>query len=153
VKWREVQGVRESLQHLLAKSSGELLVDHLVAVTRQAGEFARSYRPEWALRDGADLGRMLAYAALLHDFGKIHPGFQQAVRGGARFQNRHEILSLAFLDWLEIPDMELPWVAAMIGTHHKEWPRLRDRFVDSNPETYLGRLTNGIPGEDARGLY
>ncbi len=144
----------ERMAHLRAKSDGMCLLDHLTDVCRQSSEFVRVYRPEWPVSDGARLDRILAYASLMHDFGKIHPGFQIAVSGGEPFRNRHEILSLAFLVWLEIPANELPWVAAAIATHHKGWAEVCDRFVDHESDaTDLGILSRGIPDSDARLLH
>src|SRR6185312_16005560 len=93
---------------------------HLVDVCWQAAQFFRFYVPDWPLDDGSCSPRILAYAALLHDFGKVHADFQRALRiPGARFGNRHEILSLAFLSSLEIPESERPWLAAAIAAHHR----------------------------------
>lgn len=97
------------------------LFRHSLDVTKQTAEYYRVYRPEWPLDDApVCVKRLLAYAALTHDFGKIHVGFQAALRpGGPRFCNRHEALSLGFLGFLEIPHEELPWLEAAIALHHK----------------------------------
>ncbi|MGD1097859.1 MAG: CRISPR-associated helicase Cas3' [Bryobacteraceae bacterium] len=104
---------------------------------------------------GADLGRILAYASLMHDFGKIHPAFQIALRDKDKpFKNRHEVLSLAFLHWLEIPESEFPWVAATVVTHHKGWPEIECRFQDAASEnTDLGKLCRSILDEDTKLLW
>lgn len=142
------------MQHLQAKSGGDApLLQHLLDVCRQAREFASVYRPLWPIADNASLSRMLAYSSLLHDFGKVHPAFQSALSGGPKFGNRHEILSLAFLDWLEIPENEACWIAAAVATHHRGWFRLRDRYAEFSETNDLGRLSSGIPEADARLLY
>jgi CRISPR-associated protein Cas5t len=139
---------------LWAKSSGQLLIDHLIDVCQQAGSFLRIYEPSWPIEDGADIDRIVAYSSLLHDFGKIHPAFQEALRDGPKFNNRHEILGLAFLEWLEIPANEYGWIAAAIATHHKEWFDLRGRFVDADSQhTDLGRLCRGISKGASQLLY
>jgi CRISPR-associated endonuclease/helicase Cas3 len=115
------------MSHLWAKSavpgqdSGMTLYTHSLDVLGQMGEYYSLYTPEWPLpREPILLARVLAYAALVHDFGKIHPGFQRALQpGGPRFRNRHEILSLAFLGYLDVPPSELPWIEAAIALHHK----------------------------------
>src|SRR6185437_4105816 len=109
------------MEHLQAKSCGHApLLGHLCDVSAQAASFIRAYRPMWPLSPEGDPHRILAYATLIHDFGKVHPGFQAALReGGTRFKNRHEVLSVAFLAWLDIPDFERDWAAASILTHHK----------------------------------
>lgn len=84
-------------------------------------EYFGLYRPKWPLADQhVCLARVLAYAALTHDFGKVHVDFQAALRPeGKNFGNRHEVLSLAFLAELGIPDEERPWVEAAVALHHK----------------------------------
>jgi CRISPR-associated endonuclease/helicase Cas3 len=114
-----------------------------------------AYGPVWPLNDGADLRRILAYASLMHDFGKIHPAFQIALRDKSKpFKNRHEVLSLAFLRWLEIPENEFPWIAAAVVSHHKGWPDIDSRFPNDRSEnTYLGKLCRGVPDSDAKLLW
>jgi CRISPR-associated endonuclease/helicase Cas3 len=65
-----------------------------------------------------------ALAALLHDFGKIDPGFQHQVRhpGSQRhaWRQRHEVLSLGAVGLLLPACSELRlWVAAAVATHHR----------------------------------
>ena len=157
-----LEHLRSRMGHLQAKSGGRAeLFDHLMDVCGQAGEFLKAYHPEWPLADGASLPRMLAYASLLHDFGKIHPGFQTALEpGGQKFQNRHEILSLAFLDWLEIPDVERLWIASAVATHHRSWFDVRQRFPEAvanfsevSETNDCARLCRGVPESDGKLLY
>ncbi|PKW18793.1 CRISPR-associated helicase/endonuclease Cas3 [Saccharopolyspora spinosa] len=63
-------------------------------------------------------------AALLHDFGKIDPGFQLQVRhpGSKKYawRQRHEVLSLGAVGVLLPERSELRlWVAAAVATHHR----------------------------------
>ena len=143
------------MAHLCAKSNGAPLLDHLLDVCRQAARFLRAYQPLWPLKDGAELDRVLGYSSLMHDFGKIHPAFQIALADkGKPFRNRHEVLSLAFLHWLEIPKNELPWLAATIVTHHKAWPEIEGRFQDAaSVNTDLGKLCRDVPEADAQLLW
>ena len=143
------------MSHLWAKSKGAPLLSHLTDVCRQAARFRNAYRPEWRLKDGSNLNRILAYASLMHDFGKIHPAFQIALRDKNKpFKNRHEVLTLAFLGWLKIPENEVAWVAATIATHHKGWPEIDARFQNSASEnTDLGKLCRGIPDTDTKLLW
>ncbi len=143
------------MSHLWAKSNGNPLLGHLLDVTLQAARFRNAYRPVWPLTDGAQLDRILAYASLMHDFGKVHPAFQVALRNKSKpFKNRHEVLSIAFLHWLEIPQNEFPWVAAAVVTHHKGWPEIEGRFQNAASEnTDLGKLSRGVPETDARLLW
>lgn len=145
------------MAHLNAKSGGKSpLLNHLCDVCKQASQFLAAYRPEWPATPEADLHRVLAYASLMHDFGKIHPRFQAALQpNGPRFRNRHEVLSLAFLTWLDVPEVEFRWIAASIATHHRGWHELRDRFLGDtfSEHTDLGKLSVGIPAADAALLH
>ena len=76
-----------------------------------------------------------ALATSIHDLGKCCAGFQQMVRGGARFGHRHEVLSVLFLRWILGCDAEddLPWAAAAIATHHKDWPEVDRLYPPADP--------------------
>ncbi len=142
------------MQHLWAKGGGSApLLTHLLDVCGQASRFLNLYKPQWAIP--CNLHRVLAYATLLHDFGKVHPDFQFMLRDKSRFNNRHEVLSLAFLSWLEIPDAEFPWLAAAIATHHKSWSDIKDGFANDSglEQSDLNRLSRGIPETDAALLH
>jgi CRISPR-associated endonuclease/helicase Cas3 len=145
------------MSHLQAKSGdGSPLLNHLCDVCGQASQFLAIYRPEWPPEPEASLHRVLAYASLMHDFGKVHPRFQAALQpNGPRFRNRHEVLSLAFLAWLDLPAAEFRWIAASIATHHRGWHELRDRFMGdtTSEDTDLGKLSTGIPTVDAALLH
>lgn len=75
------------------------------------------------------ISRMLRFwprvtlATVLHDAGKCAGGFQQMLRDKGKFPYRHEILSAAFIPWLlaKDPNQDLPWVAAGILSHHKDF--------------------------------
>jgi CRISPR-associated endonuclease/helicase Cas3 len=121
-------------------------------------EYYRLYQPSWPVpEDPVCLARVLAYTALVHDFGKIHQSFQAALRqNGPPFRNRHEVLSLLFLSYLDIPAYERPWVEAAIALHHKNLFRL----VGANQPFYLSpafgrdgtaakRLAGGVDRRDA----
>lgn len=83
---------------------------------------------------------LVALAALLHDAGKIAEGFQRQVkRRGHRWGERHEVLSLAYVDLFAagLPPDERALVAAGVGLHHR-WLRsangsgaLRDLYPES----------------------
>ncbi len=48
------------------------------------------------------------------------------LRGGASFRHRHEVLSVSILAQVLGTDLhtDLPWIAAAILTHHKDWPEI-----------------------------
>ncbi|MFD7117927.1 CRISPR-associated helicase Cas3' [Streptomyces sp. NPDC059922] len=63
-------------------------------------------------------------AALLHDAGKVAEGFQQQLRpGGKRWGQRHEVLSLAYVDLLAKAagwdDEDRLMIATLVATHHR----------------------------------
>lgn len=129
------------MSHLWAKSPRlgnppVTLFEHTFDVTRQLAEYCRVYRPTWPIpEEPICLERVLAYAALTHDFGKVHVDFQAALRnGGPPFRNRHEVLSLGFLGYLGIPPNELSWLEAAVALHHKNLFRL----VGASQPFFLG---------------
>jgi CRISPR-associated endonuclease/helicase Cas3 len=129
------------------------LLTHLLDVCGQASEYHLAYKPKCSVDNFA---RVLAYSALLHDFGKIHIDFQLMLKTGQRFANRHEILSLAFLEWLEAPEDELNWAAAAIATHHREMSFIKDNFpleAFERPGSKSALLASGVREEDARLLH
>ncbi len=78
-----------------------------------------------------NLWNLLFWSAFLHDFGKATDGFQAQLRpDGKRWVHRHEVLSLAFLDWISagLTDDEQCWVAAGIVSHHKEAEEIRSLY-------------------------
>ena len=62
-----------------------------------------------------------ARAALLHDTGKIAAGFQHQLRSSDTWGERHEILSLAYVDLLtaDLPEADRAMIAAGVVFHHR----------------------------------
>jgi len=83
-----------------AGNQPETLAQHTWTVLARLADMAY-LRPTLPARLGAPrLWHILAWAAFLHDFGKAASGFQAVLRGGKRWPHRHEVLSLAFVDWI-----------------------------------------------------
>jgi CRISPR-associated endonuclease/helicase Cas3 len=107
------------------KSAGnqpETLAQHTWTVLTRLADMAY-LRPTLPAQLGAPrLWHILAWATLLHDFGKAASGFQTVLRGGKRWPHRHEVLSLAFVDWIAaaFAPEEQAWLAAAIVSHHKD---------------------------------
>src|SRR5438270_12817410 len=115
------------MKHLWAKSSGDpevpgtTLLQHSMDVVKQMAEYCALYRPEWPVADAPiRLPRVLAYAALVHDFGKVHVHFQDVLYSRRpEFGNRHEIVSLCFIECLDVPAEERRGMDAVVELDHK----------------------------------
>ncbi|GGL19490.1 CRISPR-associated helicase Cas3' [Mangrovihabitans endophyticus] len=103
----------------------ERLTEHSLA-TRDAGRhIADRIGAAGLLAHRPGFWALVELACLLHDAGKLAEGFQQQVRpGGRAWGQRHEVLSLAYVQLftasLPLPDAAL--VAAGVGLHHR-WLR------------------------------
>lgn len=126
------------LDHLWAKSAGkgeggqpETLAQHTWYVLERLSDFIR-LRPTLPDEIGvARLWHILYWAAFLHDFGKATSGFQDVLHGQAeRWPHRHEVLSLAFVDWLAggLTSGEQEWLVAAIVSHHKDASILQNLY-------------------------
>lgn len=131
--------IPSGLEQILAKSAArgadqlpETLPEHTWHVLARLSDLA-NLRPGLPQTLGVPrLWHILFWAAFLHDFGKATSGFQVMLRGGARWTHRHEVLSLAFLDWI-LPGLasgEDAWVAAAIVSHHKDAAEIERDYAD-----------------------
>ncbi len=118
----------------LDKSAGpepESLALHTWLVLSRLGDQHR-LRPRLPDQLGEPrLWHRMFWACFLHDFGKAASGFQQVLRGESpRWPQRHEVLSLAFTDWLFPPGhADREWIVAAIAAHHKEPCELYERYL------------------------
>lgn len=125
----------EWMEHIKAKSEkngGESLADHTWDVLVKLAELRR-LRPSLPTLVGAPrLWHCLFWACLLHDFGKAAHGFQDRLKGGPRWPHRHEVLSLAFLDWITpgLSADEQIWVLAAIVSHHRDAAYIARTYAD-----------------------
>jgi len=120
---------REVLANVWAKSPragatrGESLLGHTSVVVARLSHLYSLF-PGLAEQIGEPrLWHRAFWSCALHDLGKIAAGFQTQLRpGGKPWGYRHEVLSLAFLEWVfpEDPTNDLPWVAAGIASHHRD---------------------------------
>lgn len=137
----------------------ERLTEHSHATWLAAKAIADRIGPAGILADWPSFWALVALAALLHDAGKIAEGFQlQVKRPGHRWGERHEVLSLAYVDLLAsglTPD-ERALVAAGVGLHHR-WLRsesgtgaLRDLYPECAAwERKFGHDPDPPPGQPA----
>ena len=124
---------REVLAGVWAKSPragakhGESLIGHTSVVVSRLNNL-HSLFPHLAERvDAPRLWHRVFWACVLHDFGKTASGFQAQLRPqGKSWGQRHEVLSLAFLDWVfpEDPHHDRAWIAAGIASHHRDLPNI-----------------------------
>lgn len=126
-------GYRQVLARVLAKSArgdgsgGESLLDHTRAVVARLAALHTVF-PTLDRHVGDDrLWQRAFWACVMHDLGKAARGFQAQLTDGARpWGHRHEVLSLAFLEWA-LPDdahQDRVWVAAGVASHHKDLEEL-----------------------------
>lgn len=123
------------MDHIKAKSAkngGETLAEHTWDVLVKLAELYR-LRPNLPALVGAPrLWHCLFWACLLHDFGKAARGFQARLAGGPSWPHRHEVLSLAFLDWIApaLSDEEQSWLLAAIVSHHRDADYIARTYAD-----------------------
>lgn len=129
----------EELNDLWAKSSqngrdkeAESLPEHTWHVLERLAETIH-LRPNLPAQLGhPTLWNSLFWACFLHDFGKATKGFQDMLRGGERWSHRHEVFSLAFLQWMGNPvsEEERLWIAAAIVSHHKDADKIQRLYSE-----------------------
>ncbi len=124
----EGRGEPAALTGVWAKSAAysahgrpETLTEHSRAVHEAADAVAERIAAPGVLADRSDFWPAVRTAALLHDAGKVAEGFQRQLRGTARWGERHEVLSLAYLDLLtgHLPPSARRLAAAAVAFHHR----------------------------------
>lgn len=154
---------------LLAKSADrgqggrpESLATHTWEVLCRLRDFInlRESLPEHLEMPG--IWHILYWATFLHDFGKSVPAFQGILRGDASSKevwgaHRHELFSLAFLDWIEagLTADERLWVAAAIVSHHRDASWLRSSYssiLTGGGDSLLAPL-HALPEDHVAGLH
>ena len=159
----------EWLDDVLAKSADkgvggveESLAQHTWNVLERLADFIRlrPNLPQQLLFPR--IWHCLYWAAFLHDFGKAIPAFQGILKGDATARDRweshrHEVFSLAFLDWIEdnLSAEEQIWTAAAIATHHRDAAELEVLYPLPEPgeDDPLTLQFEGFPEERIEGLH
>lgn len=146
----------------------ERLTEHSRATWAAARAVAERIGPAGVLAGHPSFWALVALAALLHDAGKVAEGFQRQVKQpGHRWGERHEVLSLAYVDLFTggLSADERALVAAGVGLHHR-WLRsaggsgaLRDLYPESaawerkfgyDPAPSPGQPAGQVPAERHR---
>lgn len=152
------------LEHLWAKSPqskgghrGESLAGHTWHTLERLRDVIR-LRPGLPQEiDCPFLWNSVLWACWLHDFGKSVDGFQRMLRGAEPWRDRHEVLSLAFVDWLadEMTDEERRWLVAGIVSHHRDADEINRLYADPDDgdDDPLERLVREIGDEALDGLW
>lgn len=119
------------IDYLLAKSADksagdapETLAEHTYSVLEKLASLIH-LRPTLPEQIGIPrLWHILFWATFLHDFGKAAKGFQARLKSkdAPRWAHRHEVLSLAFVDWIlsAFEKEEQYWLIAAIVSHHRD---------------------------------
>ncbi|MGW1839152.1 CRISPR-associated helicase Cas3' [Streptomyces sp. NPDC002067] len=121
-------GVRRTLVDLRAKSrpkeDPERLTTHLRLVYEAVGQIEARIGNAGVIATQPPFWPAVRCAALLHDAGKIAEGFQRQVEpGGTVWGERHEVLSLAYVDLLapvaRWSDTERMLIGTLVASHHR----------------------------------
>ncbi len=136
----------------------ETLAEHTWCVLEKLAETIR-LRPTLPAQVGVPrLWQCLFWAAFLHDFGKAGAGFQARLRpGGKKWQHRHEVLSLVFVDWIAaaFSDEERRWLTAAIVSHHRDEADIQQLYNEIGDPTdqSLTGLVAELDESTLRGLW
>ncbi len=106
----------------------ETLAQHTWYVLSRLAEFIQ-LRPNLPTQLNVPrLWHILFWSAFLHDFGKAIAGFQMQLRcNGGGWGHRHEVFSLAFVDWVidDLSTEEQRWLVASIVSHHRDFEEIQ----------------------------
>lgn len=136
----------------------ETLAQHTWNVLSRLAEFIR-LRPNLPRQlNMPRLWHILYWSAFLHDFGKALEGFQSQLRhDGKGWGHRHEVFSLAFVDWVidDLSTEEQRWLAASIVSHHKDSEEIQNIYPapDFGDDDPLRPQLASLNEETSRGLW
>lgn len=135
-----------TLKRVLARPK-ETLTAHTLAVVAQVEGLAAQTLAEHPL-----LWQQVRLAAWLHDSGKLAQAFQRGLRQPKhRWGGRHEVLSLAFLPWLDVPPAWRVPISAAIVSHHRDWSLISAMYPPDTP--HLQALVDELDEAEVEAWY
>lgn len=136
----------------------ETLAQHTWNVLSRLAEFIQ-LRPNLPQQLNVPrLWHVLYWSAILHDFGKALDGFQAQLRSdGTGWGHRHEVFSLAFVDWVidGLSTEEQRWLVASIVSHHRDSEEIQRIYPipDFDDDDPLQSQLASLKEEGLRGLW
>ncbi len=128
------------MNELLAKSTGETLLDHTINVVESAKKVCKSL-PLYPYNDERDdISSILVKVGIMHDIGKSAVGFQNLLKEKKTWGHRHEIISTGVTNVI-FPDLPKEALFAII-THHRNLPKdiTTEKKEKCLPSTSSGEL-------------
>ena len=117
------------MNEVYAKSSPkETLLEHTENCLRVFHDIREMYPEVPEICGCKDFFEHLFYAVFLHDFGKAATSFQEMLNTETKWDYRHEILSSAFVTFLDYDSPYQEGIALGIVTHHKDLSLLQEKF-------------------------
>lgn len=141
----------------------EGLASHTAWVLTMLAQFIR-LRPQLpAQLHMPRLWHCLYWATFLHDFGKVAPTFQSILRGDgdptlkkawSEQRQRHEVFSLAFIDWINngLDENERLLLMAAIISHHRDADEIHDIY-NLPKQSRLSEQLALLPSKHVRMLH
>jgi len=123
----------------------EAHVEDCLKVFRSVHE-AFPYLP--SLAADPDFWKHLFISLLFHDLGKAASGFQEALKGGSRWNYRHEVLSAGFALNLDLPTDTKFAIATTIATSHYGYTYLWSRYctaTEGGREAWIKKVSEIDP--------
>lgn len=127
---------------LLAKED-ENLFEHTENTLKVMKSIKENYQEILNYLNEMNFFEHLFYALFLHDIGKAAPGFQEQLKTNIPWY-RHEILSAAFINTLEIDEEYKKAICLAIVFHHKDIAELELKFSTYNEKSpgYIRYIEN-----------
>lgn len=143
----------DPLDRVLARPS-ETLTQHTAQVVERIAQLARLHKTTHIAYPR--LWHRLYWSALLHDSGKLATGFQRGLRSRrVRWGLRHEVLSLAFVNWFDFDEQDHTWIIMAIATHHRDASFIFDHYRQrpDPQDDRVEQLSAGLVEADVRDWY